>query len=238
MPVVTLTIDDQLVSAPDDQTILDAVRSAGIPLPTLCHLDGVSDIAACRVCLVDIEGYRRLTPACMTKVAEGMVLRTDTERLRKYRKLIVELILAERNHVCAFCVANDHCELQDLAIEVGVDHVRFDYVSPKTEIDVSHHRFGMDHSRCVLCTRCVRTCHEIEGAHAKDVEGRGLTSWIVTGLKDPWALVDTCTDCGKCVTACPTGALFTQGATAAEMQKDRSKLAFLRTAREKGEWLR
>ncbi len=172
MAAKTLTIDDHLVSARPGETLLEAIREAGIVIPTLCHLDGLSDVGACRLCLVEIEGQRRLQPACMTMVSEGMVVRTSTPRLQAYRRQIVELLFAERNHVCAVCVASGNCELQRLAAMVGMDHVRYDYLSPDCSVDISHPRFGIDHNRCVLCTRCVRACDEIEGVHTWDVAGR------------------------------------------------------------------
>src|SRR5512135_2823278 len=119
MAVKTLTIDGRLISAHEDQTILQAARDAGIRIPTLCHLDGVSDVGACRLCLVEVVGGRRLLPACTTRVAEDMALETANARLQGYRKMILELLFAERNHYCAVCVANGNCELQDRAIELG-----------------------------------------------------------------------------------------------------------------------
>lgn len=232
----TLTINGQLVSARDDETVLEAARDAGIYIHTLCHMDGVTDVGACRMCLVEIAGSTKLQPACVTRVQEDMIVHADTDRLKGYRKQLVELLFSERNHVCAVCVANGHCELQDQAIAVGMDHVRYDYLFPAERVDITHDLFGIDHNRCVLCQRCIRTCDEIEGAHVWDLSGRGIKAHVITELNVPWGEATSCTSCGKCVMACPTGAIFKQGATVAEMVKERDKLSFLTTAREKKEW--
>lgn len=237
MTVKTLTINGVLVSAREDETILQAAREAGVRIPTLCYLEGLSAHGGCRLCLVEIAGSGRMQPACTMKVAEGIEVHTNTERLREYRRMIVELLLAEGNHICSVCVANGGCELQALAAELGVDHVRFEYQHPQRQVDVSHDRFGIDHNRCVLCTRCVRVCDEIEGAHTWDVAGRGAGSHVITDLAQPWGAAHTCTSCGKCFMACPVGAIFRQGSTVAETEHDRRKLELLVIAREERRWL-
>jgi bidirectional [NiFe] hydrogenase diaphorase subunit len=237
MAAKTLTIDGKQVTAEEGATLLQAAEENGIKIPTLCHLEGVYDVGACRLCLVELAGTPKLLPACTTKVAEGMVVKTDTERLRKYRRMTLELLFAERNHTCAVCVANGHCELQTLAYSQGLDHVRYEYRFPRWGMDNTHPLFGMDHNRCILCTRCVRVCWHIEGAGTKNVSGRGADSHIITDLKQPWGEADSCTRCGKCVMSCPTGALFYKGSTVSEMERDRSKLEFIVTAREKKQWI-
>lgn len=238
MSVVTLTVNDELISAQSDQTLLSALRENNVSIPTLCHLDGLSERGGCRLCLVEIEGNAKLQAACVTKVQEGMVVQTHTERLTEYRKMILELLFAERNHVCAVCVMNGNCELQYQAAHAGMDHVRYDYLHPDLPMDASHERFVIDHNRCILCTRCVRVCDEIEGAHVWDVMGRGVDSRIISDLNEPWGNSTVCTSCGKCVQTCPTGALFTQGATTGEMEKHPDFLRWILDGREKKEWSR
>jgi bidirectional [NiFe] hydrogenase diaphorase subunit len=236
MGAKTLVIDEKTVTADEGSTVLEAATSNGIEIPTLCHLEGVYDVGACRLCLVEVKGSAKLLPACTTQVSEGMEVTTSSETLRSYRRITLELLLAERNHVCAVCVANGHCELQSLAYGLGVDHVRFDYGYPKWGVDASHPFLGMDHNRCILCTRCVRVCWHIEGAGTKNVAGRGGRSQVITDLNEPWGSSETCTSCGKCVMACPTGALFHKGDCTGESLRDRSKLEFIVNAREKKQW--
>jgi bidirectional [NiFe] hydrogenase diaphorase subunit len=229
--VKTLKVDERDVGARDDQTILDVARENGIDLTALCHMDGLTDVGACRLCLVEVKGARRLLPACTTEVEEGMQVITQSEALSKYRRMILELFFSERNHICAVCVANGNCELQSLAQTLGMDHVEMAYLHPKMPVDASHDRFVIDHNRCILCTRCVRVCDEIEGAHTWDVMGRGVKSLVITDLNQPWGASESCTSCGKCVRVCPTGALFEKGHTVAEVKQSRF-LSYLNMMRE------
>lgn len=233
MSVITLTINNELLSARSGQSLLEVIREHNIDLPTLCHAEGLEEWGGCRLCVVDIQGWGRPQPACTTEAQEGMVITTHNDRLNEYRRMIIELLLAERNHACAVCVLSGHCELQSNAARLGVDHVRFDYLFPQLTMDTSHSRFGLDHNRCILCTRCVRVCRDVEGACTWEIAGRGFTSRVVADLDRPWGKSTTCTDCGKCVQLCPTGALFRKGATVSEMQKEKSFLERIMGNRQK-----
>lgn len=233
--VVTLRIDGQDLTAREDETIIEVCRENRIPIPSLCYLDGLSIWGACRLCVVELAGQNRLFAACSTRVAEGLQVTTNSERLQRYRRTLVELLFAERNHVCSVCVSNGHCELQTLAQRCGVDHVRVPYRQARYEVDSSHEMFRVDHNRCVLCTRCVRVCDEIEGAHTWDVMGRGSDCRVITDLARPWGESETCTGCGKCVQVCPTGALVKQGTSVGEMVKDQRFLPILARRRHPNE---
>ena len=228
----TLTIDGREFGAREDQTILDVARENRIFIPTLCDLPGLTAPGACRLCLVEVKGISKLLPACVTAVSEGMEVTTNSERLARYRRSILELLFAERNHVCSVCVTNGHCDLQSLALKLGVTHVHFRYRYPRLPVDASHERFVADHNRCILCTRCVRVCDEIEGAHTWDVMGRGDECRVITDLNQPWGESESCTGCGKCVQVCPTGALSEKGKSVAEMSKRRQFLPYLTLMRE------
>lgn len=230
--VVTLRIDGRDVGARQGETIIQVAREAGIYIPYMCDVEGLSNVGACRLCLVEVQGRSRLLPACATEVTEGMVVTTDNERLHKYRQMIVEMMFSERNHICAVCVSNGHCELQRVAQKLGVTHVRMPYLHPSLPFDASHERFILDHDRCILCTRCVRVCDEIEGAHTWDVRNRGTSSRVIIDLDQPWGTSESCTGCGKCVNICPTGALAEKGRATAEMTKKKQFLPYLTIMRE------
>jgi bidirectional [NiFe] hydrogenase diaphorase subunit len=229
--VKTLVIDGRAVSARATSTLLEAAQEEGIFVPTMCHLEGLSEIGACRLCLVEVKGINKLLPACVTRVEEGMEVTTHSERLDGYRRTILEFLFAEGNHICSVCVANGHCELQSMAQRLGMDHVRVPYISPRRQIDASHQRFTFDANRCILCTRCVRVCDEIEGAHTWDMMGRGVDSRIISDLNEPWGESTSCTSCGKCVQVCPTGALVEKGKSVAESVKHPDFLPYLKRNR-------
>ncbi len=205
--LVHLTINQRPIAARAGATILQACRENLIHVPTLCHYEGLPDVGACRLCIVEIDGQRRPTPACTTPAADGMVVRTSTPLLEELRRHTLELIFGERNHICPFCPRSGHCELQTQAYQHGMDHVRYDYLFPQLAVDNSHPFITLDHNRCILCSRCVRACHEWVGAHVLDFDHRGSASMLIADEGVPLG-ESSCVSCGTCVSVCPTGALF------------------------------
>ncbi len=225
MERITLKIDGREVTSRPGRSILEVAKENGIRIPTLCHLDGISDVGACRLCIVEVAG--QLVTSCTTGVADGMDVKTTTQAISEYRRTILELLFAEGNHICSFCVSNGGCELQDLACELGMHSVRVPYAYPRNRVDASHPRFIVDRDRCVLCGRCVRVCGEIEGAHTWDFAQRGSGARVITDLDVDWGAAESCTSCGKCVESCPTGAIIRKGASNAEMRKEQDLVARL-----------
>jgi bidirectional [NiFe] hydrogenase diaphorase subunit len=230
--VKTLTINGKQVSGVAGETVLDVARENGVDIPTLCNLDGLTPTGQCRLCMVEVKGNPRLLPSCVLQIEDGMEVVTESPRLLKYRQMIIELMFSERNHICAVCVSNGHCDLQAMAQRLGVTHIRYDYLHPLFKVDGSHQKYEVDHNRCILCGRCVRVCDEIEGAHTRDIRNRGINTLVVTDFDERWGESGTCTNCGKCVQVCPTGALAEKGKSVAEMAKRRQFLPYLVMRRE------
>jgi bidirectional [NiFe] hydrogenase diaphorase subunit len=230
--LISVRIDGELITAREGQTILEAAREHKRHIPTLCHLEGLKPAGACRVCMVELAGSQRMVPACTTPLQDGMSLRTNSPALAQYRRMIVELLLSERNHVCSVCVSNGSCELQALAQSLGISHVRYAYSRPPLPVDMTHPRFVFDPNRCILCTRCIRACSDVEGAGVWEVAFRGVASQIVSDLSSPWGAASSCTACGKCVQVCPTGALVEKSRLSHDLYKHSEGVTRLSKRRE------
>jgi formate dehydrogenase major subunit len=209
MKEITLTIDGKQVKGKEGDTVLEVCQANNIDVPTLCHLKGLTDVGACRMCVVEIEKERRPVPACTYPARDGLVIQTKNEKLEKYRRLVLELMFTERNHLCAQCVASGDCELQSLAYKYQMDNARYPYTWPPLPLDSAHDYLVIDHNRCILCGRCIRTCDEIVGVHTLDFGYRGWKDVVVADLNQPLG-ESTCISCGACFQVCPTGAIFSK----------------------------
>ncbi len=206
MNTVTLTIDGIKVTVPAEYTILEAAREANINIPTLCYLKDVQQIGACRLCLVEIVGARSLQAACVSPVSDGMVVYTNNEKIRKYRKTMLELILSNHNRECTSCVRSGNCELQALCREYGVDDYPYEGTKSETKLDDLSPSIERDNSKCISCRRCVAMCNSVQKIGAIGVSLRGMNTTV--GAAFDRSLVDTpCVNCGQCILACPVGAL-------------------------------
>ena len=209
--IVTLKIDGVQISVSEGTTILKAAKDNGILIPTLCDLEGLTPYGGCRLCLVEVTGSPKLFPACTTPANPDMEVTTNSERLKNYRKTAIEMLMAERVHMCAVCVANDHCELQALANQLGVNHVAFERNFTREPVDSSHDFLVIDRNRCILCTRCVRVCDKIEGVHTLDLKNRSKNTEVIMDLDEFWGDSCSCTGCRKCAKVCPVGAIYIEG---------------------------
>ena len=210
MSTVKLTIDNRQVEAPAGATILEAARAAGIKIPTLCAWPEIHHTpGACRVCMTEVEGQRSLIAACVFPVSEGMIVRTNTEKVRQARKMVVELLLANHPQECNFCVRNGSCELQKVAEFVGLKEVRFPYseFTKEESIDRSSPSIVRDSRKCIECHRCVTVCDQIQTVSVLTPAHRGSDVKVTPPFNLP--LVESnCVTCGQCILACPVGALY------------------------------
>jgi formate dehydrogenase major subunit len=209
MKEITLTINGVKVKGAPGDSVLNVCRANDINVPTLCHLDGLTDLGGCRMCVVEIEGERRPVPACTYTAKEGLVVRTNTPQLEAYRRMLLELLFTERNHFCMYCEKSGDCELQELAYRYQMDNIRFDHRYPSLPMDSLSDSIVIDHNRCILCGRCIRECKEIAGSSVLDFGNRGWRTLVVADLAQPLAQ-SSCTSCGACVQVCPTGAIFSK----------------------------
>src|SRR5271170_7653228 len=206
---VTLTIDGVSVTVPEGTSIMRAAMEAGTQIPKLCATDMVDAFGSCRMCLIEIEGRAGTPASCTTPAMQGLVVHTQTERLKKIRKGVMELYISDHPLDCLTCAANGDCELQDMAGAVGLREVRYGYEGEGhlgCEKDESNPYFTYDPSKCIVCSRCVRACEEVQGTFALTIEGRGFDSRVSPGMHESF-LGSECVSCGACVQACPTATL-------------------------------
>ena len=201
-----VTINNKECWANPGETILTVAEREGVQIPTLCYLKGFSPTGSCRVCVVEVEGQRNLIPSCAFPVVEGMVVQTNSPRVRRARKTIVELLIANHPQDCLTCVRNGNCELQDLAAQYGVRDVRYAGEIRGGKIDVASPSIERDPEKCILCGRCVRVCHEVQNVGAIDFVRRGFKSAVAPAMDGSLNAI-ACVFCGQCITVCPVGAL-------------------------------
>ncbi len=208
---IKLKIDGKEANVAPGTTILAAAKSVGVTIQTLCELEGLEPYGGCRLCLVEVVGSPKLSAACVTPVGNNMEIITNSEKLKNYRKLVIQMLLAERTHICSSCVANNHCELQAMANQLGVDHVDFERNFTREPVDSTHNFLVIDRNRCILCTRCIRVCDQIEGVHTLDLKLRGKDAQVVMDDDQLWGQAASCTSCRKCAKVCPVGAIYIEG---------------------------
>jgi len=229
--MVTLTINGKHVQADPGMSVFEAAKANNIMIPHLCYLEDVHQIGACRICVVEIEGARTLQASCMVPVREGMVVRTNTARVKHARKVLYELMLSDHPRDCLSCLRNQNCEFQRLGELIQIPEFRFEGERSKTFVDLSSPSIVRDSSKCILCRRCVTVCNEVQDVGVLNVQKRGFHTIIGPADELPLAGV-SCTNCGQCVMVCPVGALLAQDATERTWQAifDPNKRVVVQTA--------
>lgn len=207
MKYVTLTIDGKKVTVPEDYNIIEAAKEVGIDIPALCYDPNLEVVGACRLCIVEIEGSKKLETSCSTKVKEGMVVRTETERVVKIRKDILQLLLDSHPNDCLTCQKAGECLLQEYAYRYDVKFKEHDGAKRPKLVDTSSPYILKDDSKCILCGKCVRTCNKIDDRKVLSFGGRGYDTKIVLDLDDTFE-TSKCVSCNRCVVVCPVGALI------------------------------
>ncbi len=202
---IVLSIDGRRIEAEAGQTILEAAEAAGVYVPRLCWMKGLTPAGACRVCTVRVGG--RPQSACTQPVAPGMIVENDTEELRRLRRNLIDMLFVEGNHFCMFCETSGNCELQALAYRFGITAPQYPFIFPERELDASHPDVFIDRNRCILCSRCVRASQELDGKHVFGFVGRGREKHLAVNSEDGLGATDAeATD--EAVAACPTGCLL------------------------------
>src|ERR1039458_6258744 len=207
---IHVEIDGLAVTVPEGTSVMHAAALAGIDVPKLCATDSLAAFGSCRLCLVEIDGRRGTPASCTTPVEAGMKISTQTPRLERLRRGVMELYISDHPLDCLTCAANGNCELQDAAGEVGLRDVRYGYAGANhldAPTDVSNPYFQFEASKCIVCSRCVRACEEVQGTFALTIQGRGFASKVAAGMDEPF-LTSECVSCGACVQACPTATLM------------------------------
>ena len=232
MEMVTLTINGQTVQAPKNATILEAARSAGIYIPTLCYHPELAPEGACRLCVVEASGARSLVASCVYPVAEGMVVKTNTPKVRAARKMVVELLLANHPKDCLSCQKSGDCELQKIAADLGLRKIRFEGGARKAHtIDGSNPCLVRDQEKCILCGRCIRVCRDVQGMNVYSFANRGFDTIVSTAFEQDLGNV-ACSYCGQCASVCPTGAIVERDDTEKvwDAINDPDKIVIVQTA--------